>query len=277
MKNLVYIILASLIFIVSACNLERSVDLNLPTFEPKLVVECYLEIGKPYRVVLTESVGYFGAGLTGDLPVVGGATIVITYDGVRDTLEESLFFDFVGGQLKVFNYGSNTIVPENFTNEFHLEVVDSLGRTLTASTQMKVPIPLDSIQNIVLQDSSVSILTIHTDPISEKNYYYRTLHRTNLIKDSLIIGFVLDDEFINNEATNQMIVGAPPFFQYGDTAIVTLFHITEGYANFLSTTGDAEQNNGNPFATPGSIQSNVSGGLGTFTGLNYVRDTFYLN
>ncbi len=261
------------ILVTASCNLEKNIDINLPDFESELVVECYLEIGQPMRLVLSETVSYFGS-LTTDLPVVSGATVVISYGNQVDTLEEGLFFDFLSG--KFFNYGSSTLVPADFDNDFNLEITDSLGRKLTATTRLLQPVPLDSIQTIPFQDSLLSVLTIHTDNPAETNFYYRTYHKTNLTKDSLKVAFLIDDEFITGQ-NNQIVVGGPPVFQVGDTAIITLFHITEAYSKFIETTSSAEQNNGNPFATPGTIQSNVKGGTGIFTGLNYVRNTFYLN
>jgi hypothetical protein len=275
MKNqhITIIILALIIFIAS-CDLEREIDLNLPEFESELVVECYLEPGKPMRAVISETISYFGSGLGAALPVVNGAVVKITHNGNVYTLDEGAYFDFISG--KIFNYGSDDIVPFDFDNDFHLEVTDSAGRVLTATTRLLQPTPLDSIQTVMLQDSSITVLTIHTDNPSETNFWYRTYHRTHVIADSFKIGFALDDEFINGQ-NNQLVIGGPPVFEHGDTAVITLFHIEEAYSQFIETTGAAESNNGNPFGTPGTIKSNVSGGMGIFTGLTYVRDTFYLN
>ena len=260
MKNILYTV-AIIITILwtAACNLEKTVDLNLPEFESQLVVECYLEVGKPYRVLLTESVSYFGTALAANLPAVSGATVIITYNGVSDTLTEAPFLDL--DNQKIFNYGSSTIVPENYDNEFSLEVIDTSGRSLIATTKLLQSIPLDSIQTIQLEDTSVTILTIHTDIPNEDNFYYRTLHRTKPISDSMKIAFVIDDAFINSPATNQLVIGSPPFFKAGDTAVVTLYHVTKGFADYLETTSSSEQNNGNPFGTPGTIKSNVEGGF----------------
>lgn len=281
MKNTIYLCFASALLLVSACNLEKEVDLNLPEFESKLVVECYLEIGKPYRVIVSETTGYFGS-LATELPVVSGATVVITYNGVldtlgngvRDTLEEGVFFDFAGGKL--FNYGSTTLVPEDYVNDFELLVIDSLGRTITATTKLMPKVALDSISILPpLRDSSMSFITFFKDNPAETNFYYLTTHRTLPIADSLKTAFAVDDLIINGQ-DNQIALGGPPVFEYGDTAIITLFQITEAYSNFIETTSAAESNNGNPFGQPGSILSNVTGGYGIFTGISYNRYTFYL-
>lgn len=273
MKKSLYILLASVTIFFGACDLEREIDLNLPEFEPKLVVECYLEPGKPYRAILTESVGYFGS-LSTDLPIINNATMTITHNGVEETLENGVFFDLTTGKL--FNFGSDAIVPEDYNSDFHLEIVDSAGRTITATTQLLPVVPIDTVQYIYLQDSSASLLTVHSDDPNQSNWYYRTMHKTSVIGDSLKVDFSVDDEFINGP-NNTIVLGGPPAYNFGDTAIITLFHITESYSEFLESTQAAQQNNGNPFATPGSIKSNITGGLGIFTGLTYFRKTYYLD
>jgi hypothetical protein len=62
----------------------------------------------------------------------------------------------------------------------------------------------------------------------------------------------------------------PSFFQK-DTLEVTLYHITDEYFNYLLTADQASQSNGNPFAVPATITSNVKGGTGIFTVLPFSR------
>ena len=274
MKNILYILSASVLLFFSACDtLQKEVDLNLPEFESKLSVDCYLEIGQPFRAIISETTPYFG-GLNTGLPVVSGATVTITHNGVVDTLEEGLFFDFFTG--KFFNYGSTTLVPADYTNDFSLSVVDSAGRTLTATTKLLEPVTLDSIQILPpLQDSSYSYLSFFQDDPNETNFYYRTTHKTLPIADSLKTAFVVDDLVINGQE-NQIVLGGPPNFRYGDTAVITLFHITESHHSFIESYTASVQNNGNPFAQPGSVVSNVQGGFGIFTGLAFDRNIYYI-
>lgn len=261
----------------TACDLERTIDLKLPEFESQLVVECYLEPGKPYRAVLSETIGYFGTALGASLPTVSGATIVITHAGQRDTLLEGFYFDPFTQQI--FNYGANTIVPQDFDNDFTLEVTDSLGRRLTATTRMLPPVAVDSVQPLPFNafgGNALSILTYITDDPNATNYYYLTQHRTRVSGDSLKVNFSLGDDLINRAETNQIVLGGPPSYEPNDTVILTLYHIEEPYSQFIETTSAAESNNGNPFAQPGTIRSNIQGGYGIFTALIPARDTFYL-
>jgi len=43
-----YLIFLSLLsLLLTACGLQQTVDLDLPEYEPEVVVECYLEPGQP--------------------------------------------------------------------------------------------------------------------------------------------------------------------------------------------------------------------------------------
>ena len=68
--------------LISACNsLETNIDVALPAYDRKLAVECYIEAGKPYKMLLTESVSYFEKAT---IPVVNFAKVYITHAGITD-------------------------------------------------------------------------------------------------------------------------------------------------------------------------------------------------
>ena len=129
MKNYIVLFLFALT-IFASCDLEREIDVDLPEYQNQLVVEAYLEAGKPYRLLLTESISYFDIpqlvpidrnrpitivssigefettiqGLIDlDLmtedeipslpPSIDEATVVITHLGVPDTLQPALFVE----------------------------------------------------------------------------------------------------------------------------------------------------------------------------------------
>ena len=39
--------------------METVIEIEMPPIEKELVIECYLEAGKPYRLLLTETKNYF--------------------------------------------------------------------------------------------------------------------------------------------------------------------------------------------------------------------------
>jgi hypothetical protein len=91
MNKILIFIFAIAVF--ASCNLEKEIDLNLPEFESQLVVECYLEPGKPYRANIFQTTSYYAP--TSDLfnSVVQNATVIITYQGVSVTLSPGIYVD----------------------------------------------------------------------------------------------------------------------------------------------------------------------------------------
>lgn len=257
--------------IFASCNLQNQIDLDLPEFEPQIVVECYLEPGKPYRANVSKSTSYFAP--TADLlnSIITDATVIITHLGVSDTLIPGVYPD--GSNLYV--YGSDKIVPADYDNEFFLEVIDSAGNRVTSRTKIMRPIQLDSIQvEPLIADSSVTILSFFQDDPTEVNYYRNMQFRTRAITDSLKIDFIIDDLIINE---NQVVIGGPPFFVEGDTLVAQLMEIDEAYYNFIESRESLEASNGNPFGQPGIIVSNIEGGIGIFTGFTRTEEVFILD
>jgi hypothetical protein len=81
-------ILLVLISLFSACQkLENTIDIELDDSGHNLVVECYIEAGQPYQLMLTETKSYFD--ITNICPFVRNALVVITQNGVKDTLTEA--------------------------------------------------------------------------------------------------------------------------------------------------------------------------------------------
>lgn len=269
MNKILIFILAIAAF--ASCNLEKEIDLNLPEFESQLVVECYLEPGKPYRANVFQSTSYYAP--TADLlnSIVQNATVIITYQGVAHTLRPGIYPD--GSNLYV--YGSSTIVPADYTSDFFLEVIDSAGNRITATTKIAPPIQLDSIQTQPLQDdTSLIVLTFSQDDPTIKNFYRRMQFRTTADEtDSLKVDFIVNDEITSN---GQLVLGGPPVFVVGDTMVVQFMEITEAFYDYIESRESLESANGNPFAQPGVIKGNIVGGIGIFTGFTVTRQTYYL-
>ncbi len=266
MKSLKFniLLLAIIGLAASACNLEKEVDLNLPDYPIEPAVECYLEVGQPYQLLLTQSSGFFDPFEFDDPTslLVDGATVVIEHQGVRDTLTEGIVLDPIFG--KIYNYTSTTVVPPNYNQDFNLYIDDALGRSLMARAQIKQPIVIDSIRPRFNADETAAfILTYLQEPGNEVNYYrYLVAHPT--IKADSTHDVAFDDPVINGEST---AFGTPFYWVPGDTAIATIFNIEESYYQYLNSVEISVQANGNPFVVPTTIQSNIEGGMGIFTGI----------
>ena len=272
-KNSIFLIGIFLLMALIACNLEKEVDINLPEYTSELVVECYLEPGEPYRLLLTRSAGYFDQ-LPNTEEAVNeileeDAAVVIEYKGESIELANTFDFSFfVTG--KVANYVSTEIVPTDYENEFTLDIVTKDGRNITASTHIMSPISIDSL---VVQfspnegDTLARLLTYFTDNSETENFYRRMLHIGSL--DSLEQEFTLDDRFVDD---GTVVFGTAYDYAVGDTLIASIFHITPEYYDYLNSVINAVFGNGNPFGQASTIISNVKGdGIGIFTGFTFDR------
>jgi hypothetical protein len=251
-------------------SFQKEVDLKIPPHERKLVVECYLEPGKPYRLVLTESVGFFDGP---DTPFVNAATVIITHNGVADTLTNSFSFDFTDGKL--YNYNSTRIVPADYNSDFKLYARDDLGREIRATTRILQPIDFASLTYAFDEDSLGAVTAKWPDQAGVSNYYLFTFHRDSLLASGdtdfgLVFDFTLDDRIGDGE---EFTISTFNFLDKGNRAICTLYPISEDYWRYQETASASSDANGNPFANPVTIFTTVEGGYGVFTGLSYVRDT----
>lgn len=245
-----------------ACS--KNYDIQLPPEKSKLVVECYLEDGLPLRALISESTGLLDTSTVP--PVLIQATVVVTYRGQRDTLQPAPFVDTVRRQF--YNYGSSKIVRADYNSgdEYRIDVTDSKGRTVWATTRFLPPVPLTSITPIFNNENRAYCLTQFKDLPAQRNYY-RLVLADNDRYDSVELDQLFDENFVNNNG--DVIYGSGYNFRRGDTIHATLFHITPEYHRYLTTLENARGALVNPFAASGEIVSNIRGGLGVFAALSY--------
>ena len=260
-------------FFFSCGNLEKEIDLDLPLYESQIVVECYLKPNEPFSLLLTKSAAYFEPFPTEDLQFVEkileqDATVTIRHNGQAYELKNELVFNPV--TQKVFNYHNPQLVPQDYDNDFFLEIKTKDGRTVTGQTRLLPVVPIDSVvvEFDLLTDTLARVLTYITEDPSTDNYYRRMLHVGAL--DSIPKqDFTTNDDFVED---NLFIFGSGFDFKPGDTVINSIFHIDREYFDFLESIFFATDANGNPFGQPAAIYSNVSGNaIGIFTGLSVDR------
>lgn len=274
MRNLIFAFLTTLSL--AACNLTQDVDIDLPAYSGQPVVECYLEPGKPFQLLLTRSYGFFDPfGLDSnflDQTLLEGALVTISYDGRTDTLDNTLIPTF--NPFKIYNYNSTTVVPSTVGTTFNLNIVLPNGTNITGQTTMLPRVPIDSVvvEWSETNDTSARILTYITDDLSTVNFYRRLLNYSSL--DSVPEQDFLVSDRLNT--TNQIAFGTGYDLVAGDTAINSILHIEPAYYNYYESVQLAILGNLNPFAQPSPIKSNVTGTanpMGIFTTLVVDRDT----
>jgi hypothetical protein len=265
MKYLIFNLVA-LTFLFSAC--EQTIKLDLPTHKSELVVEFYIEDGQPLRCVLQESIS-FTAPVTNPLvsnPLVSNALVVVSHNGVRDTLRNIIQIDTL--TRKVYNYTLPKIITAQPNAEYELFIRDTRGRTITGKTRFIAPTPIEKHDYVFNTKDSASVGIFFNDPVG-KNFYramaYKQARRIEINERA-------DAELPDNTFDGQLFGFYTDYvFAKNDTVAMRLYSLLPDHYDYNESIEDAFRANVNPFAQPANIRSNVQGGLGIFTTLNYIE------
>ena len=243
----------------TACkSLTRDVVINLPSVAKQLVVESYLEPGAPYLLLLTETQDYFGPVQN---PIIEGALVTIRHNGNTDTLRPQAIN--YGGQKAVV-YLNFKAVPDDYQSEFELYVRTPDGRTCSARTHILPPVVFDSL-NIYHsgKDNKAALVAKWKDNPATEDYYRFVLYRNRLDTFPERTSRI-SDRLLNGQEI--FLVTGYNYYIGKDTLYAQLYHIDKAYNDYLASVSAAANANGNPFAQPAAVQSNIIGGIGIFTG-----------
>jgi hypothetical protein len=191
--------------------------------------------------------------------------VIITHNNIKDTLFFDPYYDPSSGKL--YNYIGNDSVPIDYTSDFFLEITDRKGRTATSQTKISPPVLIDTVIFKYNKDSLAYPETHVTDNTSTRDYYRYQVTRDSPLGTS-IQDFHFDDQLIK---TSEIALGSGYNFEKGAYVYISFYHIDKVYFDFLESVTYAIDANGNPFAQPAVIKSNINGGIGIFTGLSSDR------
>ncbi|MGL4596957.1 MAG: DUF4249 domain-containing protein [Bacteroidia bacterium] len=281
MKKLI-LLLASLSLLVS-CTKEITID--LPEVKQKIVVDGGIVTGEYAVVTLTWSAGYFdpvdSAALSNS--IISNALVIMS-DGIQtDTLQPQIDFNYI---IPLVYKGS--VITGQVGRTYSITITAG-DQTVTSSTTIPNPIPLDSAWFEVEPDrDSLGFMWARmTDPNATGNGYRWFTKRIG--EDSRYLppfGSAFDDQFINGTsfdfAFNRPRSSDPNapedetergYFKIGDVVAIRFTAIGQNEVNFFRTYETELSNNGNPFAAPGVVDSNIEGGLGIWCGYSASQDT----
>ena len=271
------IVMLSVLF---ACNLEQEIELDLPDYDEKIIVEAYLKAGQNYQLLLTRSSSYFDPfprdiqGTVQQL-LVNDAEVLITHRGNSIVLNNVPVIDLETG--KIFNYSSDQTIPFDTINPFELSITLDDGTIISSTTKFLPVIPIDSIvyefSGASSGEDSARVLTYFNDPIDQENFYRRTIYKykAGVLEEQQ--DFTSDDRIVEDI----VVFGTGYNFKFGDTVLNRIYHINEDYYRFLNSLQFAVDANGNPFGQPSPIISSVQSSdrpvIGIFTTLSFSADT----
>ena len=256
-----------MLLLLTACDLEKEIEVVLPEHTPQLVVECYLQQGKTYKVSVTESSSYFDAPQP---PFVPDAQVFITHNGRRIKLGYKPSMSQTS--KKYFTHTSTEVMNGKPGDIYGLEVTDSKGRKVTGFTTILPVVPIEEVEWKFNDKGKAYLLTSFQDDAGTSNYYRYVTHIDSL-NTKPDRDFTLNDNLTNGKRTS---LGSAYDYDRNSTIIVSLYHIEKKYYDYLNSVEDAKSANGNPFAQPSKIRSSVQGGIGIFTNLAFQRKTVVL-
>ena len=259
-------------------KLQNGIDVPLPSYSAELVVECYLEPGKLPSLAVTTSVPYLSAVLprvptdvTVTLTLPDGTPIPLNFAPNYKALTDST------GEKFHSHIGRNPLVAHP-GDIFKLDVRDTQGRHVTASTTMMSLIPIDSVEykfnDKTGAERKAYFLTNFRDPAAPDDAYRLQLHKGDPAKGALRKSPEVDNSFQDRLNNGQnFTVGTSYRFLAGDTVTATLYHTDAAFYRFRQSVRDARNANGNPFSQPSAIASTVQGGIGIFSVLSATQAT----
>jgi hypothetical protein len=274
------------LFLLPSC--EREIEIKLPDAGNQIVVEGTIEQGLNPIILITRSRNFFDK-FPSDFAtflsefIIQDAEVTIS-DGFT-TVPCNFVADFT--QYPFFYYTTTSMVGQIGRNySITIKVGDKVA---TASSFLRPPIKFDSIYwrpNIfnINEDSLGFIFTRLTDPDTIGNCYRLFFKSPGNVTFAPVNGSAFDDRFFNG-TTFEFFNGRPDqpfvsdtvegdfFYKLGDTVYVKLAHIGRTECNFYRTLENSAGSNGNPFATPIMVQSNIKGALGVFCALGASYDT----
>ncbi|HYC87308.1 MAG TPA: DUF4249 domain-containing protein [Chryseosolibacter sp.] len=261
MKKVHYIVLIGCLI---SCNTEP--ELEFGTYQPKLVVDGWIEQGNFPKVILTSSMSYFDAldSATVRKLVVTTAKVTVSDGFINEVLtlkkDESYFPQYI--------YTGTEIKGE--VGKSYTLTIEYKGERYSASTTIPPIAELAKLwfETIPGKDSLGYIYGEFTDDPATDNYYRVFTQREN--KDTRYIPVYLSaigDQSFNGETFTFSLLRGPDsftnvqddlYFEKGDTIKVKFCTMDKSHFDFWRTLERELYVVGNPFASSGNeILSNV--------------------
>ena len=278
-----WLLLPVLCLVAGAC--ETEIDVDLPDYEPKLVIEGTIENDQPAIVMLSRSIPYFAnidfAYISDNMVIPDAEVTVTSSDGDRD----SLIFQFCPEAPLFLAYVSPTLRGRENTS--YTLTVKYGGKEYCAVTTIPHSFDLDSLwfsypSDIINKDTMRTVRVLMTDDANETNYYrFQVKVSCPKFTDRLWISTMpvaFDDKTFNGITFNYELerfgitmlhgVGMSDAqsqaarrltFRPGDTVYVKHSLMDYNTYRFMSTGGSEAIIGSNPFTNPAPVFSNIEG------------------
>ena len=176
MKNIIYSILLSSLFIVS-CDMETVIDLDIPSHEPVLVLNGLLDTDTNAQVVISHSVGAFSSAIPS---FINDANVLLYknnqfIDSLLPDLTNLVYVNYIDDNQNIDSlamyYYKSDYKPEKNEN-YRIEVNHSDYPSISAETYIPDDISLYNIDiDTISSEEKIGFTFSFDDNSSQQNYY----------------------------------------------------------------------------------------------------------
>lgn len=247
---------------------RKNINVKIPDYVQRLVVEGKVETGSNPELFLTYTVPYFGDHTSQNISEIAVKNALVTvYDGfTTDTLKDATFGN------GFYYRAANMIGVTGRT--YHL-TINLNGKTYTSSTTIYPPVALDSLWFKVVDKDSLGFVWAHFKEPSGLGNCYRWFAKRAVKDQDYVPPFnsAFDDKFFDGKEFDfafdrgvRQNSTAPDdnnqergFFKKNDVVTVKFCSIGEKECQFFRSYYANLISNGNPFAAPSNLKSNING------------------
>lgn len=281
MRQSFFILLISFLFVSAGCR-----KVTFPTYDPQIVVEGWIENGRPPIVMLTTSVTVGAEPIDStDLEdhVIRWGKVTVS-DGEKEVIlagkkDDRYFPPYIYTTAKIKGEVGKT---------YHL-TVEYGGRTVTASTTIPSPVALEYIRAEKVSeapddsDSDKYILIGGLKDNKNTKDYYKVFTKVHGKDSSFVSSFLgLTDDAVLSQEIEEIPINKGRIlngnkdihFSPGDTVGVRFCTMDRASWEYWSDFEEIESLTSNPFFPINTdIRSNIKGGLGYWSGYG---STYYM-
>ena len=279
MKIIKFLSAGLIILIVLSC--EKSVELDFPKAPSRIIVDGWIEQGRPPKVLLTRSLPYFSEVDSSSFRnlLISKAKVSVTVDGTTEILtlhhNDKYFPPFIYQGFQI----------EGEVGKTYTLNVEINKKTITAKTRIPEPPTIDSLCTITHpeKDTLKQIMVQFTDDPNSADFYrmFSRIQGLDQYYKPSYASVFSDDAFNGSTVSFPLFKGYTTqenkedlYFSDDDTVYVKFCTISRNAYQFWKNYQSEQMNSLNPFASSAQeIEGNVNGdGKGVWTGYGVEYD-----
>jgi len=245
---------AGLLVLMGSSGCKKVINVNIHNVAPQMVITGVVtDQPGPYTVSISTTVNYTSDNV---FPPVSGALVIITVNGLSDTLSET-------------SAGTYTthIIAGSPGNTYSL-YVSTGGQVYTSSSTMPLKVPLDSVgySNSGRSKKKINGVAYFQDPPGRANYYEFTEFNNGVQFQNNRGVSVFSDRLSDGKYISRTLEDDSTDINGGDTLMIQMNCIDVNVYNYLNTLNLITRENSFQSPTPDNPTGNISNkALGYFS------------